>query len=389
MTIVVVGTGYVGLSNAVLLAQQHSVIAVDIDETRVAQVNAGCSPFSDPDLSAVLATQSLQLVATTEAERAYQQANWVIVATPTNYDERTHNFDTSSVDETIRHVRAVNPSATIVIRSTIPVGYVEQARANYATNEILFAPEFLREGKALHDNYYPSRIIVGDIGERGKAFAKLLLAGAKRPDTPVQFTNPTEAEAIKLFANTYLAMRVAYFNELDTYAAHHQLDTKQIIEGVCLDPRIGKHYNNPSFGYGGYCLPKDTRQLLANFDEVPQVMIRAIVDANRTRKDFIAADILRLKPKVVGVYRLIMKFGSDNFRYSAIKGVMRRLRGAGVEVIVYEPFLKQDEYNGFRVERDLELFKQTANVIMTNRRAAELVDVKNKVYSRDIFNSDE
>lgn len=389
MTIVVVGTGYVGLSNAVLLAQQHSVIAVDIDETRVAQVNAGCSPFSDPDLSAVLATQSLQLVATTEAERAYQQANWVIVATPTNYDERTHNFDTSSVDETIRHVRAVNPSATIVIRSTIPVGYVEQARANYATNEILFAPEFLREGKALHDNYYPSRIIVGDTGERGKAFAKLLLAGAKRPDTPVQFSNPTEAEAIKLFANTYLAMRVAYFNELDTYAAHHQLDTKQIIEGVCLDPRIGKHYNNPSFGYGGYCLPKDTRQLLANFDEVPQVMIRAIVDANRTRKDFIAADILRLKPKVVGVYRLTMKFGSDNFRYSAIKGVMRRLRGAGVEVIVYEPFLKQDEYNGFRVECDLELFKQTANVIMTNRRAAELVDVENKVYSRDIFNSDE
>lgn len=389
MTIVVVGTGYVGLSNAVLLAQQHAVIAVDINPARVKQVNSGHCPFSDADITVAFETQKLHLTATTDADTAYKQATWVLIATPTNYDERTHNFDTTSVDETIHKVREVNPDAVIVIRSTIPVGYVERMRRVFATDKILFVPEFLREGKALHDNYYPSRIIVGEQSKRAQAFAELLRSGAKRPDTPVQFTNPTEAEAIKLFANTYLAMRVAYFNELDTYAAHHQLDTKQIIEGVCLDPRIGKHYNNPSFGYGGYCLPKDTRQLLANFDEVPQVMIRAIVDANRTRKDFIAADILRLKPKVVGVYRLIMKFGSDNFRYSAIQGVMKRLRGAGVEVIVYEPVLKQNEYNGFRVERDLELFKQTANVIMTNRRAAELVDVKNKVYSRDIFNSDE
>ncbi|MBY6063731.1 nucleotide sugar dehydrogenase [Pseudidiomarina sediminum] len=388
MDIVVVGTGYVGLSNAVLLAQHNRVTAVDIDAHKVAQINQQESPIKDPDIEHFLAHEALSLTATTDATSAYAQAQWVLIATPTDYDPETNYFNTQSVDAVLQQVLAANPSCHIVIRSTIPVGYVAKKRAELGTERVMFAPEFLREGKALHDNLYPSRIIVGECSERAEQFAQLLQQGARKAEVPVQYTEPTEAEAIKLFANTYLAMRVAFFNELDTYAAHHDLDTRQIIDGVCLDPRIGNHYNNPSFGYGGYCLPKDTRQLLANYDNVPQVMIGAIVDANRTRKDFIAEAIAAKRPQVVGVYRLVMKAGSDNFRSSAIQGIMRRLQTRGIEVIVYEPSLTESRFANCDVEKELQDFKKKSDIIISNRMAEELADVADKVYTRDIYNND-
>ncbi|RUO74543.1 nucleotide sugar dehydrogenase [Pseudidiomarina sediminum] len=388
MDIVVVGTGYVGLSNAVLLAQHNRVTAVDIDAQKVAQINQQQSPIKDPDIEHFLANETLSLTATTDATSAYAQAQWVLIATPTDYDPETNYFNTQSVDAVLQQVLAANPSCHIVIRSTIPVGYVAKKRAELGTERVMFAPEFLREGKALHDNLYPSRIIVGECSERAEQFAQLLQQGARKTDVPVQYTEPTEAEAIKLFANTYLAMRVAFFNELDTYAAHHDLDTRQIIDGVCLDPRIGNHYNNPSFGYGGYCLPKDTRQLLANYDNVPQVMIGAIVDANRTRKDFIAEAIAAKQPQVVGVYRLVMKAGSDNFRSSAIQGIMRRLQTRGIEVIVYEPSVTESRFANCAVEKELQDFKKKSDIIISNRMAEELADVADKVYTRDIYNND-
>ncbi|RUO46637.1 UDP-glucose 6-dehydrogenase [Pseudidiomarina aquimaris] len=388
MNIVVVGIGYVGLSNAVLLAQHNSVIAIDIDAEKVALLKQMRSPIQDADIEYFFKYRELQLSATTNSAEAFPSADWVLIATPTNYDQKTNHFNTSSVDEVIEQVIQYNNQCNIVIRSTIPVGYVAKKRAELGTERILFAPEFLREGKALHDNLYPSRIIVGERSERAEIFAQLLQAGALKPDVPVQYTEPTEAEAIKLFANTYLAMRVAFFNELDTYAAHHDLDTRQIIDGVCLDPRIGDHYNNPSFGYGGYCLPKDTRQLLANYDNVPQVIIGAIVDANRTRKDFIADAIIAKQPKTVGVYRLVMKAGSDNFRSSAIQGIMKRLQTKGIEIIVYEPTLSEETFFNCRVEKKLQEFKEKSDIIISNRMAAELSDVAQKVYTRDIYNSD-